>query len=213
MRRLSLSFALLALMLVFAVPAMAVLTLPIADDATTEPGLIRIGGGVTLESDMNMYGARFTYGLDHGIALFGGGGLVDPDGLDSEPFVQLGGQFQIPLDDVPFDLAVRAGFGYVSFSDSDFGGKADIDILNINVGGLVSYDLEPVIIYGYGGLSYMRTEYEFRTTDGKFSDDDSDTEPAFGGGVLFPVNQQFSLYGELMHIDDLFFSVGAQVNF
>ncbi len=74
MRRLSLSFALLALMLVFAVPAMAVLTLPIADDATTEPGLIRIGGGVTLESDMNMYGARFTYGLDHGIALFGGGG-------------------------------------------------------------------------------------------------------------------------------------------
>lgn len=213
MRRLGLFFALLALMLVIAVPAMAFLTLPIADDATTQPGVARIGGGITIESDVNLYGARFTYGLDHGIALFGGGGLVDPDGLDTEPFIQLGGQFQIPLDEVPFDLAVRAGFGYVSFSDDQFGGSADIDMWNINVGGLVSYKLDPVIIYGYGGLSYMRTEFEVRTPEGRFSDDDSDTEPALGGGVIFPVNPQFSLYGEVMHIDDVFFSLGAQYEF
>lgn len=214
MKQMRIIGASLAIALVIGVmQAGAVLTLPIADDANTQAGLMRLGGGVTLESDLNLYGGRFTYGVADGIALFGGAGLADPDGLDSEPYLQLGGQFKLPVHDLPMDLAIRAGFGYVSFSDSEPGFKADWDIWMINVGLLASWDLDVVTVYGFGGISYQN--YDLTVTQGRlrFSEDDTETELAIGGGVIFPVNDQVSFYGELMHIDELFISLGGRFDF
>jgi hypothetical protein len=35
----------------------------------------------------------------------------------------------------------------------------------------------------------------------------------FGGRVSFALNEQFSLYGEMIYIDDPFFGVGARFGF
>ncbi len=200
-------------LLVGVMQAGAVLTLPIADDADTAAGLMRIGGGVTLESDINLYGGRFTYGVADGIALFGGAGLVDPDGMDSEPYLQLGGQFKLPVYDLPMDLAVRAGFGYVSFSERDHGVKYDLDVWMINAGLLASWDLDVVTVYGFGGISYQNFDETVSGDGMRFSHDDSETELAIGGGVIFPLDDSISFYGELMHIDELFISLGGRFDF
>ncbi len=227
MKRSKLTALLAAVMLTGMGPycANAVLTLPIADDARTEEGTMRLGAGATLESDVNLYGGRFTYGIADGIALFGGGGLVDPDGISSEPFLQIGGQFSLPIDDLPFDLAVRAAFGIASFDESetirerDFTvrSKTELDIWDLNVGLLASSELDAVTLYGFVGISYQKVDFKvtnrmngFRES---FSDDDTDTELAIGGGLLFPVDDSISLYGELMHIDELFVSLGGRFEF
>ncbi len=202
-----------AALLLSVMPAVAWLTLPIADDADTAQGVMRLGAGVTLESDVNLYGARFTYGAADGLALFGGGGLVDPDGIDSEPFFQLGAQYKLPIYDLPFDLAVRGAFGYVSFSDRHGGVKSDLDIWMINIGLLASWDLDVVSVYGFGGISHQNYDWTVSGMGQRYSEDDSETELAIGGGVLFPLDDRISFYGELMHIDELFISLGGRFEF
>jgi hypothetical protein len=61
-----------------------------------------------------------------------------------------------------------------------------------------------VTVYGYLGLNYARVSN---------GGSDSEVDPALGGGVLFNVNQQISLYGELMHIDDLWIGLGVRYAF
>ena len=41
----------------------------------------------------------------------------------------------------------------------------------------------------------------------------SDTEVALAGGVIYPLDDQISFYGELAHIDNLFISLGARYQF
>ncbi len=204
-----------------ALPASAWFTQPVADDANTDAGLMRISGGITLESDVNLYGARFTYGVADDFAVFGGGGLVDPDGMDSEPFFQVGGQYKLPVADIPFDLALRGAFGISSWEDSArFNGaqvKSELDIWFLNFGALGSKELDMVTVYGFAGLSYRKVDVDFTVTAPGFrereSDSDSDTELAIGGGVIFPLDDNISFYGELMHIDELFISLGARYQF
>lgn len=203
--------------------AWAVLGLPYADDATTDAGTMRIGGGVTLESDVNLYGARFTYGAMDGVAIFGGGGIIDPDFADSEPFFQVGAQYQLPLYDLPFEVAIRGAFGITSWEDSwtDFWGrgKIEVDLWTLNVGALGSKKLDevPLTIYGFLGLSYQKFEVDVTVTgpDGResFSDSDSETEPAIAAGAIYSLNDNVSFYGEVAHIDELFFSLGARYQF
>ncbi len=202
-------------------PASAWLTQPIADDANTDAGLMRVSGGITMESDINLYGARFTYGVVDDFAIFGGGGLADPDRMDSEPFFQVGGQYKLPVEDLPFDLALRGAFGISSWEDSwrINGGrvKTEIDIWFLNFGALGSKELDMVTVYGFAGLSYMKIDVDATVTAPGFreshSDSDSETEPAIGGGVIFPLDEHISFYGELMHIDELFISLGARYQF
>lgn len=193
--------------------SVAVLTLPIADDANTDMGDMRVTGSITLESDVNLYGARFTYGIADGLAAFAGLGLIDPDGGDTEPFLQLGGQYRLPIEDLPFDLAVRGGFGYASFSEREAGVKVDIDIWILNGGLLASMDVDIFTVYGFLGLSYQKIDTEARADGFRVSRDDTETELALGGGILFPLNDQISFYGELMHIDNLFISIGGRFDF
>lgn len=195
------------------------LGLPVAEDAASKPqGLLRASGGFVIGDDINLYGGRLTYGLAPELTVFGDFGLVDPDRGDTGWGVQAGGLMPLPVADLPFDLAARGTLGYASL-DQEFRVrgwdpewphqprrvKVDVDILTVNVGALASKPIERITVYGYLGLSYARLDVDGHT--------DSETDPALGGGVLFPVNPQFSLYAELMHIDDPWFGIGARFGF
>ncbi|GEM_PF-1326495 len=209
--------------------AMAILGQPIADDANTDAGLIRFGGGITLEGDVNLYAGRFTYGPIDDLALFIGGGFIDPDSGDIEPFLQLGSQYRLPIYDIPFDLAIRGAFGLSRWDDSGrhaMGSwKSETDFWSLNVGALGSKDLDVITVYGFAGLSYMYYDStitrtmtfpaipEPETRRERFSDSDSDVELALAGGVIYWHNHNVSYYGELALIDDLFISIGARYQF
>lgn len=244
------------LMCMFTTPAMATLTLPIADDATNEQGLMRISGGLTTESDIDMYGGRFTYGVTDDLSVFLGAGSIDIDWID-DIYFQAGGKYQLQGVDVPFDLALRFGFGMVSFEEKESYGsggsghyngynddyddwfyyssvqnlgaqqwtsewKTELDIWTINFGLLGSKPLEDIderlSVYGFGGISYSKvdsktTTYSNGNKVGSISWDDTDTELAIAGGGIFSLNENFSFYGELAHIDELFISLGARFTF
>ncbi len=196
-----------------ATPALAFLGLPIADDANTQVGDMRVTGSATFESDVNLFGGRFTYGVMDDMAVFGGAGIIDVDGADSEPYFQLGTQYKLPVD-AAFDLALRGAFGLTSFDDSHAGWKSEVDLWMLNVGALASMQIDhQFTIYGFGGISHQNWEYSFRSPYGRYSDSGSDTELAIAGGAIYALDQNISLFGEISHIDDLFISIGARFDF
>lgn len=188
-----------------AAPVMAFLGLPFGDDANTYWGEKRITGSITLESDVNLYGGRFTYGLTEEMAVFGGVGIIDIDHWDSEPYFQFGGQYSLPVD-TPFDIALRGAFGITSFDE--------VDLWTLNLGALLSYQIDPMFtVYGFGGISHHDWEVSYRAGMHRVSYSDSDTELAIAGGAIFTLDDNISFFGELAHIDDLFISLGARFNF
>ncbi len=208
---------LMMLMGVIALPSLAFLTQPIGDDARTDAGEMRISGSVTLESDVNLYGTRFTYGLMDGVALFGGLGIIDPDAGDSEVYFQLGGQYQLPVE-APVDLALRGAFGMTSWKHSSHGVRAETDIWMLNFGLLASKEVHPqVTLYGFGGLSYSSVDHKVKSPTAwggeSRSSSDSETDLAIAGGALYFLTDNISLFGEIAHIDDLFISIGGRYRF
>ncbi len=197
--------------------------LPVADLATASKGQMIVGGGVVLGDDQNLYGGRFTVGLMDGLAIFGDLGLLDPDEsqLDTEVCYQGGGKWQIPFKDVPVDLALRGTVSYVSMNQDN----VDASMLDFNGGVLGSKQInKPLAVYGYIGLSLNHTKVEADEdlidpetgiVVGRVSMDDTDNETdlAIAGGVMFSVTDDFSLYGEVAHIDDTFFGLGARFAF
>ena len=209
-------FVIAAIAGAMALPAWAGLGQPFAEDATTEMGEARVTGAITLESDIKLYGARFTYGLLDGMALFGGLGLADPDDFDTDPYFQLGGLYRLPVQ-LPFDLALRGSFGIASFEDDWFAGSTELDVWMLGVGALGSYRIQQQLdVYGYAGLSIQHTDMTVRRDYGdawgrrRWSDDDTDIEPALAAGALFWLNRELSFFGELAHIDDVFVSFGVR---
>ncbi len=188
-----------------ATPAMAYLSIPIADDADTYEHQMRVTGSISLESDLNLFGGRFTYGIRDGLAAFGGIGLADPDtrAYDSSPYFQVGGQYLLPVD-LPVELAMRGAFGMTSLSGSR--GVRDLDIWTLNIGALASMRIDDMFtVYGYGGVSHQ--DYDA----GHYSD--TETDPAIAAGAIITLNRNLSFFGELSHIDELFVSLGARFDF
>ncbi len=187
------------------IPAMAFLSMPIADDAGTYVGQMRVTGSMSLESDLNLFGGRLTYGIKDGLAVFGGFGLADPDtrAYDVSPYFQVGGQHMLPVD-LPVDIAVRAAFGISSLRGSRR--LRDLDIWTVNVGALASRQLDQKFtVYGYGGLSHQKYDA------GAFSD--TELDPAIAVGAILALDRKISFFGEFSHIDDLFVSLGARFDF
>jgi opacity protein-like surface antigen len=192
-----------AMMCALAAPAMAqIMGMPLADSAAApEQGLLRASGGVIIGDDANAYGGRITYGLMEGLALFADLGMIDPDGGDTGLCYQGGGKFTLPLD-LPVDVAVRGAIGMTSYEVLN----TDVDVMGVAIGGLVSKEIEQFTPYGYIGLDYSKVDIEGLG-------DDDETEIAIGGGVLFALTEQLSLYGEIVNVDDLFFGLGGRWQF
>lgn len=190
--------------------------LPVADTAVTLPrGAMRASGGAVLGDDLNLYGARLTRGMSDRMSAFGGAGMVDPDHGDSGWGIQAGAIYRLFLD-LPFEVAARGTLGYANV-DQSFGiYDADVDITTFNVGALASKPMTAELsLYGYLGVNYTRSEVSADGSGIKGSSTDTtdtETDPAFGGGMIFAVNEKLSLYGELMHIDDLWIGVGARIS-
>ena len=199
------------LALILATPALAIVSQPIAEDASVTPaGTIRMSGGVTLESDFQMYGVRGSYTLIDGLTAFLGAGIADPDFWGTGPYIQAGGSYALPNLNLPVDLALRGGLGFTTFSR----GGADLDITSFNGGLLASAPVHDMVtLYGFGGLSIVRTEVSGSFAGFRSSTSDTDTEPAIAVGGMFDLDQNISFYGELAHIDELFISVGARYTF
>ena len=212
-------------LLISSISAFAVLTLPYADDATTYQGEMVATAALTIESDINMYGARFSYGVLEDLSLFIGVGLADFDGADTEPYLQLGGKYTLAVD-LPVDLAVRGAIGFVSFeesfSDGFFSEKYELDIWTLNIGLLASMPIdEAITVYGFGGISYQNIEAKGRFTETfggrtfseSFSASDTETELAIGAGALFTPVENIAVGAEIAIIDDAFLSLFGRYTF
>ena len=199
--------SLVLLALIIATPAMAVFSQPIAQDASVSPaGTIQLSSGLTLESDWIIFGFRGSYTIIDGLSAFAGLGLADPDGLSVGPYFQAGGSYALPVD-LPVDLAIRGGLSYGTFSRGGF----DLDVTSLNGGVLASMPVQDMVsVYGFGGLSIIRS----KASVSRFgSSSDTDVEPAIAAGAIFKLDANFSFYGELAFIDDLFVSAGARYTF
>ena len=196
-----------AMVCAMAAPAMAqFIGLPYADSAAAPAqGLLRVSGGVVIGDEANAYGGRFTYGLIEGLALFADLGMIDPDGGDTGVCYQGGGKFTLPLE-LPVDVALRGVVGMSSFDV----GPADMDVFDVNVGALISKDMDMFTPYGFIGLDYEDAEVDI---PGVVSASDDETNVAIAGGVLFSLTEQLSFYGEIAYIDDPYFGLGGRFTF
>lgn len=192
--------------LAFAVPALAQFAgLPIAGGAVAPAGLMQGSGGVVIGDDFNVYGVRGTFAPIEGLALFGDVGALDPDEGDMGWAVQGGGLFVLPLD-LPVDVGLRGAAGLGGY-DLDGG---DATVLDLNAGVLASKTIEQFTPYAFVGLNYFKWEVD---VDHGGEVDDDETDLAIAGGASFAVNETFSLYAEIAHIDDLFFGLGGRIAF
>lgn len=181
-----------------------VLGLPVANDAAVgNTGDMAVSGGVVIGDDWNLYGGRFSYNPMNELEVFGGLGIVDPDRGDSGFGIQGGAQYALNLGDFPLDVGLRGTVGYANL-DQDFGPTTvDIDIWTVTGGAVISHSIDEMFsLYGLLGLAYSRF------SSSGYSD--SETDPALGVGLLLSVTPQFSLYGEVMHIDDPWFGFGVR---
>ncbi|MCF7837744.1 MAG: hypothetical protein K9N49_03865 [Candidatus Marinimicrobia bacterium] len=187
------------------------LGLPIGSSAAAPgAGLMRAGASATFGDDFNMYGGRFTYGLTDELAMFADLGMFDPDDFDSALAYQAGGTFTLPVE-APVDIAARASIGFTSTEGSEYGYKWEVDYMTLNGGILASKDFDAITPYAYVGLNHTKAEVKVR---GHGSDDDDETDVALAAGVIFTVPDMpaLSFFGEVAHIDDVFFSVGGRMD-
>jgi len=192
------------------------LGLPVATDAARgSAGDIAVSGGIVVGDDVNLYGGRLSFNAADEILLFGDVGIVDPDGGDNEPAVQVGGMFSLPKnDDIPVDLALRLAIGYASFDQDSGAADVEVDLWTVNAGIVASKALDDMFTaYGILGMNYSRAETEVRFGGSRSSDDDSETDAVIGAGLLVSLTEQLSLYAELVHIDDMWVGAGARLGF
>ncbi len=183
--------------------------LPVANDAGTRvPDSKMVSAGLVMGDDLNLYGGRVNYAVSHQLSLFGDMGIVDPDGGDNGWAIQGGGLFCLPFD-APIDLAARGTMGYANLDQDIDQSSVDVNMLTVNASALGSMDVEMLTLYGLLGLNYTRTE----VSASGFSDTDTETDPVIGGGAIFALNKQISLYGEVIHIDEIWIGLGGRLAF
>ena len=177
--------------------------LPIAGGAAApETGETRRSAGAVMGDDFNLYGGRLFFSPIRRLGLFVDAGAIDPDGGDVGFAGQGGALFALPLSESPVDVALRATWGHARF---DIRG-GDLKAYAFNAGAVVSREVEFLTPYAFLGLNFVDTEVKARGV--KYSDDETDLAVAFG--ALLRLGARFSVYGELAHVDELFFSFGAR---
>ena len=197
----------LGLVLILAVPALAQIAgMPIAGGAgRLQPGTFTGSGGVVIGDNYNTYGVRGGIAVLANFTLFGDVGLLDPDDGKTGWAVQGGGLVSLPKNGL-MDMGLRMTVGYAGY---DIKG-GDAEIMDVMGGVLMSRKLGIFTPYGFLGINYMDTDTKTHA-DGKKSNNDTDL--ALAGGLELELTQQFSLYGELLHVDDFFWGLGARVRF
>ena len=189
------------------IPAAAQLAgLPCADSASRiEAHSLRLSGGGVIGENENLYGGRVTYGLLEDLAIFADLGMVEPDYADSGLAYQGGAKLTLPFD-LPVDLALRAAVGMTSLESRNW----DIDVISLSGSLLASKDFERLSPYVFLGMDYKSIEAQASTGS---SADDTETNILVGGGLLYSLSKNLSLYGEAAWVEDPYFSAGARWQF
>lgn len=196
--------------LTFAVPAMAQLAgLPIAGGAEAPAGVLQGSGGLVLGDDFSLYGIRGTFAPIDGLSVFADAGVLDPDEGDMGWAIQGGGLFVLPLN-LPVDVGLRGALGFGGFDADARDSDVTVTLMTLNVGVLASKKIDMLTPYAFIGVNYADTKVDIKGY-GDASEDE--TDPAIAAGVVFALNDQISFYGEIAHIDDLFFGIGGRVAF
>ena len=191
-----------------AVPALAqFMGLPMAGGAAAPgAGAAGISAGAVVGDDFNLYGGRASFAPVAGLTVFGGAGVIDPDGdADMGWALQGGGLFTLPLG-LPVDVGLRGTFGMAGF-DMDGG---ELSMWDITGGVLASKTIERLTPYAFLGVHHVDMTVDI---DGGGEASEDETDLAVAGGVSFALNKQFSVYAEIAHIDDPFFGGGVRMNF
>lgn len=165
---------------------------------------LSVEGGIQV-GDVDFYGARATFKLSDQLAAYGDFGIADFDygyGYDDDGFAFGGGVIYSLLGLLPdVDTAVKGGFHLASGDHVDYSA--------FSVRGLISGDVPTQNVtmnwYGSLGLEFINYDFDFCNYC-----DDSDTELAFGGGVVLPIGPG-EAYGGLEYIDDMMLAVGYRV--
>lgn len=205
----------------WSLPAMAFLTLPIAEDAPTRRHSFQVTGSATTESDVNLYGGRLTYGIFEGFSIFGGVGQQD---LSDNIYAQGGVQYTLPIE-LSFDLALRGAWGWTeldAYQSSNFSLQKPV-IWTYSLGLLGSSDLsgmnlEKLTAYAFVGISYQKYEIDYWSAydaDADFQtvSSETETELAIAVGALYRFNKYISAFAEIAHIDNIYLSAGASLGF
>ena len=199
-----------ALMLISTVASAQFLGLPVATSAGSQPeGVMFAGGGITLGDDYNLYGGRFSVSPASFLTVFGDLGLIDPDDGEIGFAMQGGCVAPLPIEGLPIDIAARAAIGYTAFDIKGDGFKGDLTALSLNGGIVISHDFDQFTPYAFAGLQY--TDATVKVSGHKASDDDTDL--AVAAGALVKLVDTLSLYAEIAHVDDVFFSIGVRYGF
>jgi len=187
--------------------------------APKAPGAKMIAGGVTIGDDSDFFGGRFSAGVFENLLLFGDVGILNSDDIDeSDPGIQIGGIYSVPVD-LPVDLAARGAYATVFFDDYDY--------YSLSAMALASKDLEveahPLSVYGGIGLLYWEVEADVTVPivvgqqDGtgvpgvtRVHAKDDDTEIVVVAGAILDITEQLSVYVEYNHVDDSFFGGGVR---
>ena len=180
--------------------------MPIAGGAwRSQPGAFTGSGGVVIGDDYTTYGVRGGIAVLANLTLFGDMGLLDPDHGKTGWTIQGGGLLTLPPYGL-MDVGLRATVGYAGY---DIKG-GDAEIMDVMGGVLMSRKLGIFTPYGFLGINYMDTDTQTHA-DGNKSHNDTDV--ALAAGLELELAPQFSLYGELLHIDDLFYGLGGRFRF
>lgn len=193
--------------LMLAVPALAQMAgMPIAGGAgRSQPGTFTGSGGVVIGDAYNAYGVRGGIAVLANLTLFGDLGLLDPDHGKTGWAIQGGGLLALKQHGL-MDVGLRATVGYAGYDIT--GG--DAEIMDVMGGVLISRKLGIFTPYGFLGINYMDMDTQTHA-DGKKSHNDTDV--ALAAGLELELAPSFSLYGELLHIDDFFWGLGARARF
>ena len=156
--------------------------------------------------DLDFYGARGTFKLNDNMAVYGDLGIADFDYGD-DGFAFGGGLiYAIPGVLEGIHTAVNGSFHMASADHVDYTAFA--------IRGLFSGDIPTQDVtmnwYGSVGLEFLSYEVEYCSFGSCRSADDSDTELAFGGGVVLPIGPG-EAYGGLEYVDDMMLAVGYRV--
>ena len=156
--------------------------------------------GEVSDADLTYVGARGAFGMSDQLTLFAGLGQADIDITDGLSF-EGGAVFGLDLM-LPVDVALRGAIAIPLFDDVN---GASIDVLSVVVQTVVSTDVEStpgLTAYGAVGVSYLQLDM------GSLGDHSS-SDLALSGGLLFSVDERFSLFAQMSIINDIFIGAGA----
>ena len=180
--------------------------LPVADGAASPAaGDVQAVAGMMMGDDFDAGGGRLLFAPVPRLLLFADLGILNPDRGDWGPAFQGGARFTLPFrDESPLDVALQAAGGLAS-CELDAG---DLRMQAFNAGALASRSVGIITPDAFLGLCFTDAELDLKEKH-KGKNSHNETDLAAAAGIRVRCGSQFSIYGEIAHVDELKLGAGA----